>query len=245
MKIDILLKNSFKTIFEQHINDGKRAVTEVIKEGTQQVLDTYRGQIRSGFRSRKLPTTWQKVMFPARGESMGAAGKVFSRAPEIISYWTLARTVRSRGHKFLAVPTQYNIAPGGRFGQKRVRITPRQLSQTKGDFILPAKRSGNYIWCLPTKVQTGVSSKGRRTRTLVAGSLQVRGGKRFGSTIRSIKEQGFVPMFVLFRQASFEKKIDLQGPVAKVDRQITDAIVSRWKFNYGKPAKSFNIRGAF
>lgn len=240
MRLSIGLNTTFAQVLEGVVADGRAAVTAGIRGATTGLKDTLRGQVRANFASRKLPTTWQQVDFPARGQSLSAAGRVFSRAPVIIDAYTQARTIRGRRGQRLAIPTGWNSARGrpGR-AEGGLRITTAQMAANPSAFVVRAKaRPDVLLWCLPV-AQGGarVSARGRRSRALVAGgAVPVATGKDRGRLRRAeVLKQGFVPMFILLRQVRLAKRIDLDGPIRAASAAIPARIVAAWRDATGRP----------
>lgn len=220
--------------------DGRAAVTSGIRGATGDLKNTLRAQVRANFVSRSLPTSWQQLDFPKRGQSLRAAGRVFSRVPEIIDAYTQARTIRGRRGQRLAIPTGWNAFRGRRGrGEQGVRITTAQMAANPSAFVVRAKgRPDVLLWCLPVaQGEARVSARGRRTRALVAGGvIQIATGKDRGRLRRKeALQQGFVPMFILLREVRLAKRIDLDGPIRATSAAIPRRIVSAWRDAAGRP----------
>lgn len=246
MRIAIGLNTTFAQVLEGVVADGRAAVTAGIRGATTDLKTTLRAQVRASFASRSLPTTWQQLDFPKRGQSLRAAGRVFSRVPEIIDAYTQARTIRGKRGQRLAIPTGWNAFrgrrgrgdPRGGSGQG-VRITTAQMAANPSAFVVRAKgRPDVLLWCLPvTQGEARVSARGRRTRALVAGgAVQVATGKDRGRLRRrEALKQGFVPMFILLREVRLARRIDLDGPIRATTAAIPRRIVSAWRDGTGRP----------
>ncbi|MCC7282961.1 MAG: hypothetical protein IT556_11295, partial [Acetobacteraceae bacterium] len=172
MRISVGLNTTFADVLESVAADGRAAVTAGIRDATTDLTNTLRAQVRANFASRSLPTSWQQLDFPRRGQSLRAAGRVFSRVPVIVDSYTEARSIRGRRGQRLAIPTGWNAVRGRRGrGEAGVRITTAQMAANPKSFVVPAKgRPDVLLWCLPVaQGETRVSARGRRTRALVAG----------------------------------------------------------------------------
>ena len=240
MRLSIGLNTTFADVLESVAADGRAAVTAGIRGATADLKNTLRAQIRSNFASRSLPTSWQQLDFPKRGQSLRAAGRVFSRVPVIIDAYAQARTVRGRRGQRLAIPTGWNSVRGRRGrSEGGVRITTAQMAANPSSFVVRAKaRPDVLLWCLPVaQGEARVSARGRRSRALIAGgAIQVATGKDRGRLRRrEALKQGFVPMFILLREVRLARRIDLDGPIRATSAAIPRRIVAAWRDGAGRP----------
>ncbi|MCC6719863.1 MAG: hypothetical protein IT555_18440 [Acetobacteraceae bacterium] len=239
MRLAIGLNTTFADVLESVAADGRAAVTAGIRDATTDLKNTLRAQVRANFASRSLPTSWQQLDFPRRGQSLRAAGRVFSRVPVIIDAYTEARSIRGRRGQRLAIPTGWNAVRGRRGrGEQGVRITTAQMAANPKSFLVRAKgRPDVLLWCLPVaQGDARTSAHGRKTRALVAGGVvQVATGKDRGRLRRKdALKQGFVPMFILLREVRLAKRIDLEGPIRATTAGIPGRITAAWRDGAGK-----------
>jgi hypothetical protein len=240
MRLAIGLNTTFADVLESVAADGRAAVTAGIRGATGDLKNTLRAQIRANFASRSLPTTWQQLDFPKRGQSLRAAGRVFSRVPVIIEAYTQARTIRGWRGQRLAIPTGWNSARGrrGRSGGG-LRVTTAQMAANPKSFVVRARgRTDVLLWCLPVaEGDARISARGRRSRALVAGgAVAVATGKDRGRLRRrEVLKQGFVPMFILLREVRLAKRIDLDGPIRATSAAIPRRITAAWRDGAGRP----------
>jgi len=240
MRLAIGLNTTFADALESVAADGRAAVTTGIRGATGDLKNTLRAQVRANFVSRSLPTTWQQLDFPKRGQSLRAAGRVFSRVPMIVDAYTQARTIRGKRGQRLAIPTGWNSARGRRGrGEQGLRITTAQMAANPTAFVVRAKaRRDVLLWCLPVaQGEARVSARGRRTRALVAGgAVSVATCKDRGRLRRKeALKQGFVPMFILLREVRLAKRIDLDGPIRATSAAIPRKITAAWRDGAGRP----------
>jgi phage gpG-like protein len=246
MRLAIGVNTSFADVLESVAADGRAAVTAGIRGGTTALKDTMRAQVRANFASRSLPTTWQQLDFPKRGQSLRAAGRVFSQVPEIIDAYTQARSIRGKRGQRLAIPTGWNAARGRRGrGEKGLRITTAQMAANPSAFVIRAKaRPDLLLWCLPVgQGEARLSARGRRSRALVAGGgIAIASGRGRGLRRKEVLKQGFVPMFLLLREVRLAKRIDLDGPIRATSAAIPRRIVAAWRDGAGRPRPVRTIR---
>ena len=240
MRLSIGLDTTFADVLEGVAADGRVAVIVGIRGATFGLKQTLRAQVRTNFASRSLPTSWQQLDFPKRGQSLRTAGRVFSRVPEIIDAYTQARAIRGRRGQHLAIPTGWNAFRGRRGrGEQGARITAAQMAANPKAFVVPARgRPDVLLWCLPVaQGEARMSAGGRRSRAPVAGgAVPVATGK--GRSLlrrREAHKQGFVPMFILLREVRLARRIDLDGPIRATSAAFPGRIVSAWRGGVGKP----------
>jgi len=240
MRLSIGLNTTFAGVLESVAADGRAAVTTGIRGATGDLKNTLRAQVRANFASRSLPTTWQQLDFPRRGQSLRAAGRLFSWVPVIIDAYTQARTIRGKRGQRLAIPTGWNAARGRRGrGESGLRITTAQMAANPSAFVVRAKaRPDVLLWCLPVaQGESRVSARGRRSRALIAGgAVAVATGKDRGRLRRKeALKQGFVPMFTLLREVRLARRIDLDGPIRATSAAIPRKITAAWRDGTGRP----------
>ena len=119
--------------------------------------------------------------------------------------------IRAGGGRYLAIPTA-NV-PMGRRGR---RMTPNQVqdSAKRGGFgrdleLVPTNRPGVLLLVLPVvRATSGKGFKPASPRRLAAG-----------------RQQEWVVMFVLIRQAKLGKRLDWRGPAEEWGNRLPDLIV--------------------
>jgi hypothetical protein len=199
-----------------------RAETERLKaELRQQVVSAF------GARGRGIANAWRARMFPQAGESLGAAGIVWTKVPSIIDAFERGATIRARGGRFLAIPTGFNAA-GGRRGAKP-RVTAQQMVVSRQAFLRPFRSGRGFVWCLPVRQGERV---GRRRAPLIAGGLAaVATARRRGAAgwQAALLEQGFVPMLLLVPQVQLAKRLDVRGAGHRALARLPAAVVREWR----------------
>lgn len=249
------LSGRLSEILRAELAAGEKAVTAGIRAVTDGAKADLRGQIAAAFgdRGRSLATTWRSKVYPETGESMSAAGIVWSAAPAIIDAFDRGATIRAARAKFLAIPTGFNRETGRRGAKPRV--SPADMVASRQAFLVPFRQGGGargFLWCL--KVSEASSAQRTRSRrradrmVIAANRWDVATGKGGGRradgtrrlTGRQIQErllsQGFVPMFVLLRQVRFAQRIDVRAVARRWAARMPQEIVSRWRAPEGRAA---------
>lgn len=219
-------------LLEQELRAGERAVTRAIRAETERLKQEVRQQTVTAFgaRSRGLSGAWRARVFPQTGESLGAAGIVWTRAPAIIDAFERGAVIRARGGRFLAIPTGFNAAQGRRGrGERGMRVTPAQMVASGQAFMVPFRGGRGFVWCLPVRQGERV---GRKRAPLIAGGITaVATARRKGAAAwqADLLRQGFVPMFVLVSQVRLPKRLDVRAAGNRALARLPQAVVREWR----------------
>jgi hypothetical protein len=229
MRLAAAVAGSLATILAAEVRAGERAVTRGVRGETERLKRELREQVVSAFggRGRGIANAWRSRVFPETGESLNAAGLVWSKVPTIIHAFEHRALIRARGGHFLAIPTGFN-APQGRRG-RGVRVTPQQMIASRQAFLLPFRSRRGFVWCLPVRRGERV---GRRRAPLIAGGLAaVATGRRRGAAAwqAELLRQGFVPMFLLVPQVQLTRRLDVRGAAGRALARLPAAIVREWE----------------
>jgi hypothetical protein len=231
MRLAATLGASLKKLLEQEVRAGERAVTRGVRSETERLKGELRQQVVAAFgaRGRGIANAWRARVFPEAGESLGAAGIVWTKVPSIVNAFERGATIRARGGRFLAIPTGFN-APHGRRG-RGMRVTPQQMVASRQAFLRPFKSGRGFVWCLPVRQGERV---GRRRAPLLAGGLVEVARRKMRSATRAawhreLLEQGFVPMFLLVPQVQLTKRLDVRGAGHRALARLPAAIVREWE----------------
>ena len=133
-------------------------------------------------------------VFPKRGNSLGAASLVFTKAPLLIRAFTEGALIRARGGRFLAVPTP--AAPA--IGTDGKRISPKNFARGQLRFIATA--GGGGLLVVDVAAGTATTAKERRS--------QLRRRSPRGTLSRRREGRKTIVMFVLVPQVRLKKRLD-------------------------------------
>jgi hypothetical protein len=229
MKIAASIVKDLSTILQEEVRAGEIAVTRAIKAETERLKTELRQQVTAAFgdRSRGIANAWRSRVFPQTGESLRAAGIVWTKVPNIVDAFERGVTIRARNGKYLAIPTGFN-RQGGRRGAKP-RVTPQQMVDSKQAFVRPFKNGRGLVWCLPVRRGERI---GRRRAPLIAGGIAaVATGRRKGAAAwqQSLLAQGFVPMFLLLPEVRLAKRLDVRKAGNEALARLPSTIVREWR----------------
>lgn len=229
MRLAVAIAGSLQAILAAEVRAGERAATKAVRAETERLKRELREQVVSAFgaRGRGIAGAWRSRVFPEAGDSLGAAGIVWTKAPAIIDAFERGAVIRARGGRYLAIPTGFN-APQGRRG-RGMRVTPQQMVASKQAFLRPFKSGRGFVWCLPVRQGERV---GRRRAPLIAGGLAaVATARRKGAAAwqAELLRQGFVPMFLLVPQVQVGKRLDVRGAGDRALARLPSAVVREWQ----------------
>jgi hypothetical protein len=202
------------------------AVTAGMGEGTGWLKEELREQVLDAGLGSRLAFTWRSEVYPKGRDSLDPAGFVWSKAPEIITYFS-ARITVSAGHgRFLAIPTEdvpksRNGRPisveecAERFGKRFVYIAPND----KGFHTPSIRRNGVAYMVLKDLVIRKASGKYRNASASELAKRQA--GKRHNAISAVI-------MFILVPQVTSRKLLDLQATADKAGQKVADLIKKDW-----------------
>lgn len=180
-------------------------------------LDTQR-ELRSqaragGFRDggRAIANSWRLTVYP-RDPASGSwkpAALVYSRMGTAVDAHDRGAVITARRRRVLAVPTPMNLV-GGRFGPKRLRVTPQEMFRARG-FVVKTRNPAVRLWVLPLQVET---TKRGRVRLSAGRYARILTGNRKGAEgLRQqyARERTFVPMFFLMTRAVLRRRLNVQA----------------------------------
>jgi hypothetical protein len=226
---------AFKALMTGEIARTRRGVTRAVQGAGAELQARLRADTQAAGLGQGNVNAWRQRTWPKGRDSLNAAGLVWSRAPLVVDGFNRGSLIRTRGGRFLAVPTGYNRVDGrrrakseGREGRDHwagVRVKPAEMIASRLAFVRRTRRPDVLLWCLPVAEQRGTSRKGRQTRKALAGGfLPV--GARGGARRDDLLQQGFVPMFLLMPATKLDKRLDLQGRAAEAEQDLQRRLIS-------------------
>jgi hypothetical protein len=204
------LQGSLTRIVAQEVKAAEHAVTLGVHAATDGLKQELRDQVTGAGLGQRLAKTWRGKVFP-KGESMNAAGFVFSKAPEIIDSYAHGAVIRAHKSAYLAVP----LPAAGKLAGRR-KLTPETWEQVHGQkLVFVPRRKGLAL--------------------LVAENMRARKGKRGGftgasaTTIRTGRGLTTVPIFVLIPQITIKKRFDMESVSKKWIDRLPSMVIENWQ----------------
>lgn len=192
-----------------------------IKAGTLKASDALkdrlRGQVRAAGLSSSVEKAWQSKVYP-KGDSMGAAGLVYSKAARIHSAFDAGATIGPKAGQWLVIPLpaarrlkldlSYQRSKGSR---------PRHWSDIDaavrrfGALRRVALRGGRILL-----VADGVTASGARRKVRTA---------RGGGAVQGVGNVS-MPLFLLVRRIRLGKRLDIDGAVTQAGREFLAHVIA-------------------
>lgn len=188
-RIDAALAGNLEAYMAEELAVAERAVTEGVRQTAEDVKQAQRAGVIRGGLGRRLATSWRAEHYPRRGESLGAASIVHTKADRLIRAFDDGATIRSRDGFFLAIPT--DEAP--RRGVGRKRLTPSNFPEHRyGPLRFVYRRTGPSLLVVDDQRMT---KAGRFTRSRSKRALATKQGL------------ATVVMFLLYPQVRLKKRL--------------------------------------
>lgn len=213
------LAADIKAAAAKHITAAMKTEARTLERAVEQATTT------AGLPA--LAKTWQSRVYPDGKDVMGPAIWVWSKAPVPMRAFVYGAEVRPKGGRYLAIPTQWNEPRGrrGTGGRRGMKVTPDQMAAAKGETFVIEGKSGVLLWCVRVRP---VNGRGRGRRHLTGGGATFNTGHRRASVLEAqfsaAAARGFVPLFVLMKEATIRKRIDLGPAVAASSARIKAAL---------------------
>lgn len=203
MKLSATITDIVK-LMQGEIEAGEKAVSGAIRDAGKDLQDAWRAQITGVGLGQRLARSIRSEVYPKGRPSLNAAALVWSKAPVIISAHDTGPLIRAKGGLWLAIPTE--AAGKGRGGK---RPTPREWEARTGLTLrfIP-RRAGPSLLIAEARLN-------KRGRAVVSRSKTGRG-------IVS------VPIFLMVRQVSLRKRLDLERDAKRAVDGLPGRIVADW-----------------
>lgn len=207
MRVSITIDGDLQKMMADEVLAAEKAVTRAMRGFASAGKADWRAQVARSLGSR-LGNAVRSQVYPKSGESIEAAGMVYTKAPEIIGAHEQGVTIRSRDGFWLAIPT---AEAGSNY--KRQRMTPGLWEQKTGRRLRFIYRRGRPSLLVADAkfTKAGRVGKGRMTK---AG--------RYG------KGSVSVVIFILVPQVKLPKRLSLMAAGERLAAGIPAAIVKNW-----------------
>jgi Family of unknown function (DUF6441) len=120
MKLTATLARSLQADMQAELRDIERAVGTGTREAGRGLRTELRRQVTSAGLGQRLANSWRDRHYP--NQKLDATSLIYTKAPQIIRAFDEGAVIRSRGGRFLAIPTE-NAPKKGTDG-RRIRPAP-------------------------------------------------------------------------------------------------------------------------
>ena len=214
MRLQAAIQGDLNALLKAEPGAAERAVTTGIREATDGLKRELRGQITGAGLGTRLANTWRGEFYPRSGQSIGAAGYVWSKAPGLVRLYAEGGIIRSKQSLFLAIPTP----AAGRFGDGRQKITPGAWERIHGMRLRFVYRRGS-----PSLL---VADNARLTRR---GRAAANIGRSKGAAYTRLSGRTTVSVFILIPQVTVRKRLDVDGAARKWIGALPQLVLRNWK----------------
>jgi hypothetical protein len=211
MKLAATILRSLQADMQAELRDVERAVTGGTREAGRSLRTELRRQVASVGLGQRLANSWRDKHYP--NQKLDAASLVYTKAPQIVRAFDEGAVIRSKGGRFLAIPTEN--AP--RKGTDGKRISPSTFPEDRfGPLRFVPRQSGPSLL-----VADGLRASFRRQ----TGDL--RGFRRATDRARR-SGQGLTTgvMFLLVPQVKLRKRLDVARTAERWSGQLP-ALIER------------------
>lgn len=212
MRLQAAIEGDLRRLLADEMKAAEAAVTAGVREAAEGLRLDLRQQITGAGLGQRLANTWRAEIYPKGAKSAGAAGLVYSKAPNLVRVYDEGAVIRSRHGFFLAIPTP----AAGKYGDGKQKMNPGLWERMHGARL-------TFVY------------RRRGPSLLVAGSLRARTGKRGGfakasaSAICTGRGLATVPMFILVPQVTIRKRLDVDGAANKWLAALPGLVVRNWR----------------
>ena len=208
MRLRAAIEGDLKKIMEAEVKAAEQAVSGGLREGTDGLKNELRGQVTGAGLGERLAKSWRGELYPRSGRSLNAAGFVYTKAPEIIETFAHGATIRSKGGRFLAIPTKYVIR------RENKKITPADFEEAGIPLRYIPPQGARKVGLLGVD-DFRITSKGKARAA----------SDRMRKTGRNLAT---VVMFILIPQATIKKRFDIDSVAQKWLDRLPQLVLGHW-----------------
>jgi hypothetical protein len=214
-RLGAALRGNLDEHLKKELREAESAVTQAIRTATTGLKNTMRAQVTAAGLGQKLANTWRGDVYPKGKKSINAAGRVYSKAEDIMEGFESGGAITGKDGFWLVIPTPN--APKKILGK---RVTPGRLEKAWGIKLRFVYRRSGPSYLVAENMR---ASHNRKTG-------EFRSFRRASPTaIKSRKNLGSAIMFWVVPRVSIPKLIRFETEAAKWHRRIPQLIVQYWK----------------
>jgi len=214
MRLHAALQGDLNDLLTAEVRNAERAVTAGVRQATDGLKTELRRQITSAGLGTRLANTWRGQVYPKGQQSIGAAGYVWSKAPDIVRLYAEGAVIRSKRGLFLAIPTP----AAGRYADRRTKITPGAWERIHGIRLRFIYRRGGPSLLVADNAR--LTKRGRAAANI---------GRRKGTAFTRLSGRTTVPVFILVPQVTVRKRLDVDGAADKWIGALPELVARNWR----------------
>jgi hypothetical protein len=213
MRLTAAIQGDLQAFLKAELRGAEWAVTSGVRAATNGLKADLRAQVTSAGLGQRLANTWRSRIYPEGQQSLGAAGYVWSKAPNLIRLYDEGAIIRSKQGLYLAIPTP----AAGRFADRRQKITPGAWERIHGIRLRFIYRRSGPSLLVADNVR--LTARGRAAANI---------GRRQGAIYSRLSGRTTVPLFILVPQVSVKKRLDVNGAGEKWIRMLPQLVLRHW-----------------
>jgi hypothetical protein len=213
MRLTAAIQGDLQAFLKAELRGAEWAVTSGVRAATNGLKADLRAQVTSAGLGQRLANTWRSRIYPEGQQSLGAAGYVWSKAPNLIRLYDEGAIIRSQQGLYLAIPTP----AAGRFADRRQKITPGAWERIHGIRLRFIYRRSGPSLLVADNVR--LTARGRAAANI---------GRRQGAIYSRLSGRTTVPLFILVPQVSVKKRLDVNGAGEKWIRMLPQLVLRHW-----------------
>lgn len=205
MRIDIKIDGDIKAMMAEEIRAGERAVSGAMRNTGTAVKMAWRQQVLAAGLGTRTANAARSETYPDGRNSLNAAALVWSKAPKIYGAFEKGAIIRAHRGMWLAIPL-----PAAGKGKSGASMSPAAWTKKHGMELRLVTRPG-------------------KAGLLVADGRLSKHGRAAVSRSKTGRGRATVPVFILVRQATLRKTLNLFAAANQAAQMLPAAIVSRWR----------------
>jgi hypothetical protein len=213
MKFALDITPDLAELMAAEIEAAEKAVTAGVGAAAEGLKGGWRAQITGAGLGPRLARTIRSERYPKQGHSIGAAGLVWSKAPEIVGAHADGALIRARNGLWLTIPT-----PVARERIRRGPLTPAIWHQRTGMTLRFVRRRAGPHLLVADNVRFTRSGRIRENVTR----------RKDGTTYSRLEGRSSAPIFLLVPQVKLPKRLDLERDTRATEAALPGGIVARW-----------------
>ncbi|MDG4575436.1 MAG: DUF6441 family protein [Defluviicoccus sp.] len=213
MRLQAAIQGDLNALLKAEVRAAEKAVTAGVRTASDGLKTELRAQITGAGLGTRLANTWRGEVYPKGRPSIAAAGFVFSKAPGIVRLYAEGGLIRSRKGLYLAIPTP----AAGKFAAGRQKITPAAWERMHGQRLRLVVRRGRPSLLVADGMR--LTKRGRAAANT---------GRSKGLSFTRLAGRTTVPIFVLVRQVTVAKRLDVDGAARKWITALPHLVLRAW-----------------
>jgi hypothetical protein len=205
VKFKLDVKPDLSALMLAEYRAAQKAVTVATKKAAVGLKEDWRGQVTRAGLGRRLANTIRAKGYPEAGQSIAAAGFVWTKAPDIIDAHDKGGVIRSPSGLWLTIP----LPAAGRRGAGGKRITPKTCEDRTG------------------QKQSYVYRRGKPGLLVADGRLR-KSGIATESRSKTGRGRATIPIFVVVPFVRLRDRLDLDRDARKWQARLPGMIVDEW-----------------